>query len=90
MKTINVTDITLKKLSEDREISLLFREKSAIANCADALGVDAIELPAVKNLREDTIIYKTIAQNVQKATLAIPSGLLIQEVQPEGEAFSLL
>lgn len=74
MKTISITDITLKKLSEDREISLLFREKSAIANCADALGADAIELPGVKNLREDTIIYKTIAHNVQNATLAIPVG----------------
>ncbi len=74
MRTINVADITLKKLSEDREISLLFREKSAIANCADLLGVNAVELPAVKNLREDTIVYKTIAQNVQNATLAIPVG----------------
>ena len=55
MRTINVTDITLKKLSEDREISLLFREKSAIANCADTLGVTAVELPAVKNLREEVI-----------------------------------
>ena len=80
MRTINVTDITLKKLSEDREISLLFREKSAIANCADALGVDAIELPVVKNLREDTIIYKTIAQNIQNATLAIPVGFSKEEV----------
>ena len=48
MKKINVADITLKKLSEEREISLLFREKSAIANCADQLGVDVVELPAVK------------------------------------------
>ena len=80
MRTINVTDITLKKLSEDREISLLFREKSAIANCADALGVDAIELPAIKNLREDAIIYKTIAQNVQDATLAIPVGFQKDEI----------
>ena len=75
MRTINVTDITLKKLSEDRAISLLFREKSAIANCADKLGVNAVELPAVKNIREDTIIYKTIAQNIQNAVLAIPTGL---------------
>jgi len=80
MRKINVTDITLKKLSEEREISLLFREKSAIANCADALGVDTIELPAVKNLREDTIIYKTIAQNVQHATLAIPVGFNKEDV----------
>ncbi len=74
MRTINVTDITLKKLSEDRAISLLFREKSALANCADRLGADAVELPAIKNIREDTIIYKTIAQNVQNAALAIPVG----------------
>ena len=74
MKTINVADITLKKLSEDREVSLLFREKSAIANCADSLGAEAVELPAVKNLREDSIIYKSIAQNVSGASLAIPVG----------------
>lgn len=80
MRTINVTDITLKKLSEDRAISLLFREKSAIAICADALGADAIELPAVKNLREDTIIYKTIAQNVRNAALAIPVGFNKEDV----------
>lgn len=81
MKTIITTDITLKKLSEEREISLLFREKSAIANCADSLGVNAVELPAVKNLREDTIIYKTIAQNVQKAVLAIPVGFNKEDVK---------
>jgi len=80
MRTINVTDVTLKKLSEDRTISLLFREKSAIANCADAIGADAIELPIIKNLREDTIIYKTIAQNVQNAVLAIPIGFNKEDI----------
>ena len=59
MKKINVSDITLKKLSEDRAVSLLFREKSAIAACADRIGADCIELPAVKNVREDSIIYTT-------------------------------
>lgn len=80
MKTINVADITLKKISEDREISLLFREKSAIANCADTIGANVIELPAVKNLREDMIIYKTIAQNVQHSILAIPVGFNVADV----------
>lgn len=80
MRKINITDITLKKLSEEREVSLLFREKSAIANCAVLLGTDAVELPPVKNLREDTIIYKTIAQNVQKATLSIPVGFNKEDI----------
>ena len=85
MRKVSVTDVTLKKLSEEREISLLFREKSAIANCADLLGADAIELPAVKNLREDTIIYKTIAQNVQNAVIAVPVGFNEQDIKPVWE-----
>jgi len=79
MKKIAIADITLKKLSEDRAVTLLFREKSAIANCADQLGADVIELPPVKSYREDTIIYKTIAQNVQNAALAIPVGFTAEE-----------
>ena len=80
MKTIYISDITLKKLVANREVSLLFREKSAIANCADALGAGVVELPPVKSVREDTIIYKTIAQNLRKATLAIPVGFTTKEV----------
>ena len=57
MKKINISDITLKKLAGERKVNLLFREKSAVANCADIIGVDAVELPAIKSLREDTIIY---------------------------------
>jgi len=74
MKKITITDITLKKLPQDREAALLFREKTAIAACADSLGADAVELASIKNLREDTIIYKTIAKNVQNAALALPVG----------------
>ncbi len=80
MKKINITDITLKKLADVREVALLFREKTAIAACADVLGADAVELAGVKNLREDTIIYKTISQNVQNATLTIPVGFSADDV----------
>lgn len=80
MKKIQIADITLKKLAQDREVNLLFRDKTAIAACADSLGVDAIELAPIKNLREDTIIYKTIAQNVANSTVAIPVGATIEDV----------
>ena len=80
MKRISIADITLKKLSEDRAVSLLFREKSAIANCADEIGAEVIELPAVKSAREDKIIYKTIAQNVQNSILAIPVGFSKEDI----------
>ncbi|MBE6640533.1 MAG: hypothetical protein E7619_03000 [Ruminococcaceae bacterium] len=80
MKKIYVADITLKKLAQNREVSLLFREKTAIAACADSIGADAVELAPVKNLREDTIIYKTIAKNVQNAAVVIPVGSTEGEV----------
>lgn len=80
MNRINISDITLKKLSQDRSVSLLFREKTAIASCADSLGTDAVELAPVKNVREDTIIYRTIAQNLKKAALALPVGFSIESV----------
>lgn len=80
MKQIHVADITLKKLAQARDVALLFREKTAIAACADELGADAIELSPVKNVREDTIIYKTIAGNVQNAALVIPVGFTAESV----------
>ena len=74
MKKIQIVDVTLKKLGEEREVSLLFREKSAIASSAEQIGANVIELPAIKNYREDSIIYKSISQNIQNATLSIPVG----------------
>ncbi len=81
MKKIKITDITLKKLSQEREVALLFREKTAIAVCADAIGADAIELAPIKNLREDTIIYKTISQNVKNAIVTVPVGFNKEDVE---------
>ena len=80
MKKVIISDITLKKISEDRAVSLLFREKAAIASCADKIGVDVIEIPAVKSSAEDKIVYKTIAQNVQNAIFAIPVGFNTEDV----------
>ncbi len=80
MKKINITDITLKQLSQDRAVSLLFREKTAIASCAASLGANAVELAPIKSLREDTIIYKTIAQNVTNSIVAIPVGFSSEDV----------
>ena len=80
MRKISITDITLKKLAGERDVSLLFREKTAIAATADALGTNAVELAPIKNVREDTIIYKTIAQNVKESIVAIPVGFSTEDV----------
>ncbi len=85
MKKINVTDITLKTLAQDRAVSLLFREKTAIAFCAASLGANAVELAPIASLREDTIIYKTIAQNVKNTTVAIPVGMTAESIEQAWE-----
>ena len=56
MKQIHVSDTTLKKLCEKRDVALLFREKTAIAACADSLGADAVELPAVNLERRKALL----------------------------------
>ena len=81
MKKIIVSDITLKKLAKERDVALLFREKTSVAACADSIGADIIELAPVKNLREDMIIYKTIAGKIKNATLAITAGFDTESVK---------
>ena len=85
MKKIFVSDITLKELAKSRETALLFREKTAIASAAAALGADSVELPAIKNIREDSIIYKTIASSIRDSVVAIPVGATVEEVESAWE-----
>ncbi len=74
MRKISVCDFTLRQFAQSGKNDLLFREKTAIAACADKIGADKIELPAVKRVKEDTIICKTISSVVANAELAIPVG----------------
>ena len=75
MRTVFVSDYTLKQAVEDRQSPLSFREKTAIARSLDGLGVDAIELPSVKNSREDAIIFRTISAAVKNSMICIPAGM---------------
>ena len=81
MKKIYISDITLKELAEKRENKLLFREKTAIAEAVSAIGANAVELPGIKNLQEDTIIYKTISANIKDSVVAIPVGFTADDVK---------
>ena len=85
MKQIQIADITLKKLSDQRDLTLLFRDKTAITKCAENIGADTVELAEVKNVREDTIIYKTICQNISESAVAIPVGFSVDGVETAWE-----
>ena len=79
MKKIFVSDYTLRQSAVSGS-AVSFREKTSIAKCLDELGVDAIELAAIKSGKEDCIINRTIASAVKKSTVAIPVGFSAAEV----------
>lgn len=74
MKKIAVSEQTLKFLMQNASSPLLFREKTAIAECMDNYGADIVELDEIKKLREDTIIYKTVSSIVKNAAVCIAAG----------------
>ena len=86
MRKIYVSDFTLNKLAGERKNPLLFREKTAVAASVDAMGADAIELAPIAKVKEDTIVYKTIAANVRNAALCLPAGETEEEINAAWEA----
>ncbi len=80
MKKIFVTDITLKNAAADKAFKLSLRDKTNIAKVLDTVGVDAIEIPAVKNVKEDTVVNRTIAGMVKNSTVKISAGITAESV----------
>ncbi len=70
MKRILIADKTMLGLSSD----LSFREKTEISKHLDSLGVDIIELPAVKNDKTDVLLIKNISGIVKKTAISISVG----------------
>ncbi|MBO4717540.1 MAG: hypothetical protein J5599_06535 [Spirochaetales bacterium] len=81
MRKITVSDYTLREMGESGSSRLLFREKLAIALAIDRYGADVIELPRVRNPKEDLIVCKTIAQSVRFSSVALPVGDTADDVK---------
>lgn len=73
MKKIYVSDISIRAYSELKR-ALSFRDKLNIAEKLDLSGVDAVELPAVVNAKEDSVVCRTIASAMKKARVCICAG----------------
>ncbi len=84
MKKIFVSDYTLRQTAINGA-AVSFREKTNIAKCLDDLGVDAIELGAIKSGKEDCIVNRTIASAIKKAAVSIPVGFSEAEVDEAWE-----
>ena len=73
MKKIIVSDVSLRVFSEQKR-ALSFRERLNTAQWLDKAGIDAVELPAIVNEKEDTVIFRTIAGAMKNARICIPAG----------------
>ncbi len=87
MRKIYVADYTIKKLAEKSETKLLFREKTAVADCIDSFGANALELPAVKDKKEDSLIFRTISSRVKNSAVCITVGLTSESIE---ESFNVI
>ena len=76
MKRITLTDITLF----ERGGTLTFKEKVEIAKVLDRLGTDTIRLPAIRDIKPDTMATRTVAAVVANSTLSLPVGYTASSV----------
>ena len=72
MRTIRISDITMKVPPEAGGYSLSFREKIELAKQLDRLGVDVIEVSPIVNRRIDTLLVKSLASAVRDSVIALP------------------
>ncbi len=74
MKHIRIADRTLCRQNHT------FREKIEIARQLEKLGVDVIELPAIQEVRSDTLLVRTMASFVKNATLSVAAGITADSI----------
>ncbi len=79
MRKITVSDATLSVVYEN-ELSLTFRERLSIAEKLDLVNVDGIELPLLKNGKENEVICQTLSKTIKNAMVKIPVGVSEESV----------
>ncbi len=78
MKTIRISDMTMKQ--SDEGFSLSFKEKIELSKLLDKLGASVIELEGIENPRVDSLRIKSIAAAVQGSIVAVPVQLTEESV----------
>lgn len=73
MKKIYVSDISIRAYFEQKS-ALSFRDRLNVAELLDLSDVDCVELPAIINTKEDSVVCRTIASAMKGARVAIDAG----------------
>ena len=74
MREIFVSDITIRQLKNVSGIHMTFKEKLELAKQIDRMGVSVLELEPIENLKADSLLVKSVAQNVRNSIVAVPAG----------------
>ena len=86
MRTIQISDITLREAGRGRSAALSFKERVEIARALDRLQVDAVELPPIGDAKSDALSNKTIASVVNYARVSAAAGLTEESVEAAWES----
>ena len=86
MRTIKLSDITLRQAAQSRAFSISFKERIEIARSLDRLHVDTIELPAIQDPKADVLANQTIASVVGSAALSATCGMTEESVEQAWES----
>ena len=80
MKTIKISDVTLRQAARQHAASISFKERIEIARTLDRLKTDVIELPVIEDAVADALANKTIASVVTVSALSAACGLSAEAV----------
>ena len=72
MREIRISDATMRRAANIKELSLSFKEKLEIAKMLDRLGVSVIEVEGIENSKADSLRIKSLASLVRNSALAVP------------------
>ena len=87
MKTVLISDITMKQVAEGFHLS--FKEKIELAKHLDKLGAAVIELEGITNTRVDSLRIKSIASAVMDSVVTVPVELSSQGIHSVWSALQL-
>ncbi len=76
MKTVQLSDVTMKRAPQPGAEGLTFREKLELARLLDGLGVPSVEAPPVEDRRTDALLLKSLSGALSQASLVVtvPAG----------------
>lgn len=84
MKKIKISDMTLCMCNAN----LSFKEKIEIARQLENLHADCIEIPAIENVRIDTLFVRTVSAFVKNSVLCVAAGMQPESVEAAAAALS--